>query len=30
MNKAGEVWGLPGGPVARTLSSQCREPGMDP
>ena len=23
-------WRLPGGPVVRTLSSQCRGPGFDP
>ena len=23
-------WGLPGGSVAKTLSSQCRGPGFDP
>ena len=29
-NKKTIAWDFPGGPVAKTLGSQCRGPGLDP
>ena len=26
----GKNWDFPSGPVAKTLRSQCKEPGLDP
>ena len=29
-DKTGPTWIFPGGPVAKTLHSQCKGPGFDP